>query len=352
MPEEFNSLDSVASAWLARRDRSLTPAEQDQFLQWLRDDPRHAAAFARLEKTWGALDGLAAEWRPEHSARPNPDLLATRSHRARRWFFPLVIAAAATVALGIFLRRPAPLAPALASHPAVVRSAPPETTLAHAGLVRHEPERMTLPDGSIVDLNAGAKIEVAFTPEERHVRLVGGEAHFTVAKNPARPFVVAAAGVAVRAVGTAFNVRLGADEVAVLVTEGKVRLDSPASDVTAGAPRTEAPILVAGQRAIFALAAPSAKPAIAGVTAAEVDRALAWQSVRLEFADMPLAEVAAEFNRHNRRQLVVGDAATGALRVGGNFRAENVDAFVRLLESSFDVAADSRADGATILRQR
>jgi transmembrane sensor len=109
---------------------------------------------------------------------------------------------------------------------------------------------------------------------------------------------------------------------------------------------------VAGERAIVDTTAPAAQPVVAAVTPTEIARALSWQGVRLEFAELPLAEVVTEFNLRNRRQLVVGDASTGRLRVGGSFRADNVDAFVRLLEASFGVSTQRRADGALVLRQQ
>src|SRR5581483_9214616 len=83
-------------------------------------------------------------------------------------------------------------------------------------------ERQTLADGSVVELNGNTQVQVAYSPAERRVRLVQGEAHFTVAKNKRRPFWVEAQGVSVRAVGTAFNVRLDPQRVDVLVTEGRV----------------------------------------------------------------------------------------------------------------------------------
>jgi transmembrane sensor len=66
---------------------------------------------------------------------------------------------------------------------------------------------------------------------------------------------------------------------------------------------------------------------------------LFWRGPRLEFASLPLGEVVGEFNRYNQKQLVVHDAATAAIRVGGNFRADNVDAFIRLLDVGFGVSA-------------
>jgi len=348
--ENSAPLEATASAWLARRDRGLTAAEQDGYFEWLRADPRHGAMIAHLEKTWGALDALA-EWRPTHSTRPNPDLLATptpfrKSGWARRIKCPLTIrtlaaaAAAAVVVAGVF----------------VFQSVSPESPPS-SGTVRviPTPERLTLEDGSVVELNHGGKLEIDFSSETRRVRLVRGEAHFTVTKNPARPFIVEANGVAVRAVGTAFNVRHSAAAIEVLVTEGQVQVERSIAVVPASAPTPLPPAptaLVAGERAIVDTTAPTAQLVVATVGPTEIAQALSWQGVRLEFAELPLAEVVTEFNLRNRQQLVVGDATTGRLRVGGSFRADNVDAFVRLLEASFGVSAQRRADGALVLRHQ
>jgi transmembrane sensor len=326
---------AAAARWLARRDRGMTATEQDAYLQWLREDPRHGAAIVRMERTWGALDRLS-EWRPAHSSQPNPDLLAPRRGRMGR---SLALLAAAMVAFAAVLW-----------WPQTAKPSPHRQAIIHPG-----PERLMLGDGSVVALKAGAKVEVKFTPQERHVRLVGGEAHFAVAKDPGRPFVVDADRFAVRAVGTAFSVALDRETVSVLVTEGKVRLDetSTAPGSEAGALR-ELSHLAAGQQAVISTAASSLNAAaqelqVRDVTPAEIERALAWQGLRLEFVDMPLGDVVTEFNRYNVRKLVVGDARTASILVGGNFRADNVDAFVRLLDSGFGVTAFPR-DNEIVLR--
>ena len=348
-------LEAAAGQWLARRDRGLTPTEQDDYLQWLRQDPRRGQAMARLEKAWGALDALA-QWRPAHSATPNPDLLAPR-RPSRLYWLATTLAAAAALAMAGYLWIPGPAR----EHPA----APRREAIIHPG-----PERQTLADGSVVELNQGARIEVHFTPGERHVRLVSGEAHFTVAKNPDRPFFVDTDKVSVRAVGTAFNVTLAKTEVAVLVTEGKVQvLEHPSLDPKAPPrfmrliPRRPI-VLVGGQRTVVRLeaepaprevipgpvAAPAA-PVVQDVTPAEIERELSWQGIRLEFVDMPLGDVVAEFNRFNRQRLVVRDVDTAAIVVGGNFRADNVEGFVRLLEAGFGVQAESQGGNQILLRR-
>lgn len=325
---------------MARRDRGLSAAEQDAYLQWLREHPANGAAIARLEKSWEKLDQLR-QWRPAHSPQPNPDLLAPRRRPWRNLvLWNAMLAAAAVIALAAI----------------TWTSRSPDASAQRHSVIHPGPERMALSDGSIVELNAGARIEVNFTAEERRVHLVQGEAHFAVAKNPARPFIVSADKFAVRAVGTAFSVSLEQEAVSVLVTEGKVRLDDT-SDASADVPQSsrEMSHLIAGQQAIVSTkfargASPSLQ--VRDVTPAEIDRALAWQGLRLEFPDMPLRDVVAEFNRYNARKLVIGDKVTGDVLVGGKFRADNVDAFVRLLGFTFDVTATPRGDEIVLSRRR
>ena len=139
------------------------------------------------------------------------------------------------------------------------------------------------------------------------------------------------------------------------MTAGKVEVERSVAVVAASAPTPLAPAptaLVAGERAIVDTTAPTAQLVVATVAPTEIARALSWQGVRLEFAELPLAEVVTEFNLRNRQQLIVGDTPTGRLRVGGSFRADNLEGYVRLLEASFGVSAQRRADGALVLRHQ
>jgi transmembrane sensor len=207
-----------------------------------------------------------------------------------------------------------------------------------------------LPDGSVLELNASSEITIHFTAAERRLHLVRGEAHFTVAKNRARPFWVEAGTVAVRAVGTEFNVSLRPDNVDVLVTEGRVQVER-GSPLAAGQPLQTVAVVSAGQETVVALQGGPDRPAVATVSAAAIREELAWQGPRLEFADTPLAEVVSQFNRYNAVQVELSDPVLGAQPVGGSFKAENVDAFVRLLTSGKDVVADRPDAGHIVLRR-
>jgi transmembrane sensor len=217
-------------------------------------------------------------------------------------------------------------------------------------------ERRLLDDGSVVELNRGAEIEVNYGSAERRVVLRRGEALFTVAKNPARPFIVRARGVDVRAVGTAFNVRLDAASVEVLVTEGQVRVAPLAAEPASpdAAPSFDSPLVAAGERAVIALAATltaaAPAPQIARTTEAELARLRAWQPQLLDFSSVPLAQVIAELNRRNRVQLVLAAPASAGVPIVASIRSDNLEGFVGLVSAAAGLRAERRGDYEIVLR--
>lgn len=334
-------IDEIAADWLARRQVGLSSTEEKTFAAWLAADERHRAVYAELEQTWTLLDGV----RPAVASAeaPDPDALAPRARRRpTAWLASLLAAAAVITVVYAGWWRPTRLA---AQHFV------DEAVTAIGGI-----QKMDLPDGSVVRLNTDSRVEVRFTAGERRLRLIRGEAHFTVAKNPSRPFFVEAGSVAVRAVGTAFNVRLRADEVEVLVTEGRVQVADPVAGRSLLAPRVPeaAPLLVAGERAVVVQAAAGAAgrpPAdVQPVAPPEIDRALAWRDRRIEVVAAPLADIVAEFNRFNRQRLEIADPALAGRRFGGSFRADEPETFVRLLQVRFGLEAERQGD-VTILRE-
>ena len=327
-PPSPDEIAQAAAQWVLRRDRGLTAAEQDELSQWLAADPRHGEALALHRWGWEELDRLTG-LQTSLGAVPDPNLFATPSpRRFLRWAW---LAGASTLAVAagfavIVLRdggESGPKAPPVSPRIAAV------TGLAAPC------ERRTLDDGSVVDLNRGAAVETTFTATERRVTLVRGEASFTVAKDPTRPFVVGVGGVAVRAVGTIFNVRLDGTAVEVVVAEGRVRIDPPGA-----ASGGEAPLLTVGQSVVVPLTPAAAPPRIVTLSAPQLAARLAWQPRLLDFTNAPLREIVAEFNRRNPVQLAIGDATLGELRLSAAFRSDNVEGFVRLMESDFGIRAE------------
>jgi transmembrane sensor len=319
-----NTLRATAARWAVRRDRGLSAAESIDYELWLAADPRHAAAMQRTSAAWSLLDRI-----PESAAAP---ILAAATRRRSFWRRTVTfgsLAAAAALAVGLFVwSRPLPADPTL-SAPALSAT----TT----------PRLVTLSDGTVVQLNTGGEVSERFTAATRHVTLTRGEAHFAVAKNPARPFIVQAGALQVRAVGTAFNINLQSAAVDVIVTEGRVQL-------TTGRP--DAPALNAGERATLRRAAAGPTLVVARIDAAAITQTLAWREPLMRLGGATLAELAAEFERATGRRLVLADPALADLRFGGRFRADDIDGFTHLLATTLDLDVERAADGAIVLRKK
>jgi len=314
-----------ATGWFGRADAGLSPAEQREFEAWRAADPRHAAAWRELTAASLALDRLE-RLRPVVGFASNPDLPLGRTTAKRRlWPVAASIMAAAAAALVVWFGLPARDTGAVFAESAA-------TTVGAQRTLR-------LPDGSVVTLNTDSAVRVAFTSRERRLDLERGEAHFAVAQDAARPFVVQTASVLVHAIGTAFNIRLQGTDVEVLVTEGKVGVLDARRETSLLPQTTPAPVLAAGHRATVAANA-QAPAVVAVVSALEMAQKLAWQEQRLEFDPTPLADVVAEFNRYGLPRLVIDDPAIARLSIGGSFRAGDTNTLVRLLEKNFGVSGE------------
>lgn len=333
------SVDPTAQAadWLVRQQGGWSPAEEAACARWRAADPRHAAAWQDATATWDYLHQPQREGRAQELAAALGQRQQARLRRRRHWLIGglglAVTAAAFTLAFRSADTRlgPAPNAATAAATAAVIQ---------------------TLPDGSEVLRQGGARIEVAYTATARTIRLTEGEARFRVRKEAGRPFVVHAGGVEVRAVGTTFSVRHAGGQVGVVVTEGRVavqRTPDPAAPAAPAAPPTPIAWLDAGAQLVLpATSAPAAKRAPAAA-AAPATAALAPSlpsdvPARLELTGTPLGEVVERLNRTNRRQIVLGEAALRTLRLSGLYVADDPDGFVRLLEAGLNIRAERRGD--------
>ncbi len=319
----------TAAAWVVRHDRGLSADERHAFAEWLREDPANEAAWRRSAAVWGRFEGHVPAPVPEVRKVPPGQKLVSL-----RWLAGGLAAAAALV-VGAYLQ----VGSRMTSANAVASVVPAEA-----------PQTRVLADGTLARLNAGAILTEGYSDTERRVRLVQGEAYFAVTKDGARPFIVEAAGVRVRAVGTAFGVALQDQVVDVLVTEGTVKV-APSEAETHSEDHALAPLVTAGHRAVVARQANLASSAVvvSEVDMVEVNRANSWRGGLLRLGGATLAELALEFERQTGRKLEFADAGLGAIRVGGRFPSNDVEGFVRVLEEHHGVVVERKVDGTLIL---
>ncbi|HXE84639.1 MAG TPA: FecR domain-containing protein [Gemmatimonadales bacterium] len=297
-------IEEQAAAWLVREDsehwsRTDEAARDD----WIAADTAHRVAYLRLKSVWdrsgrlGALRGV--------NPRPAAEPRAQGRFRAwRRIAACLVPLAAAGAAVGYWY-----------THSRDIYRTP---VGAH--------ETIHLADGSSVELNTNTELRAILTPKAREVVLEQGEAFFQVVHDPAKPFVVLAGRSRITDLGTKFSVRREGDQVQVIVTQGRVKIENLDD------PRALRAILAKPDMQVIASVAGTL---VAARSAEQVQRALSWRSGVLVFDQETLAAAATEFNRYNRKQLVLESAKVAGTRIGGSFEATNVEAFARLLRVGF-----------------
>lgn len=327
--EMRRDIEGEAADWLSKVDASPdSPQLRADFERWLEADAAHEAAFLRLQTVWGRLDRLSSI-RAAASEPFDPDLFAPpASKRIYSRRIPLAVAASglvAAVVLGFF----AAVFPANVSY---------TTKIGERRLVRLE-------DNSSVSLNTQSALKVDYRETERRVEMHSGEALFKVEKDAARPFVVAVKGLEVRAVGTAFDIRVKADVVEVAVTEGTVAVKPEPSWLSPGSEISSETRVTAGQVAIYS----GSRGVIRNADSPDLERRLAWESGMIAFDGEPLSEAVEEFNRYNAHKIVIADPRIAGLHVGGYFRSDDVSGFVSALRSGFDLQASEGGDRVTYL---
>jgi transmembrane sensor len=323
-----SDIDKEAAAWISRRDASRgAEAVEREFAAWIEADIRHRVAYLRLNAAWERTR-LAERFRPLDGPIDR-SLLAPAESVAPHRFMPWLSAVAALMLLGVGV---VAWFVVDAQRGEVYRTA-----------VGHF-ERIRLEDGSVIELNTDSELRVRMSDRRRLVSLIRGEARFKVAYDASRPFDVEADGMRVRAIGTAFSIRLRDREHAeVLVTEGRVAITLPQlkpQEISAPMPTLEA-----GELAVVA----PERVAIASVPTATVLRRLSWTEGKLVFDEETLATAVAEFNRYNRRQLVIADPSLATLHVGGNFEATDLPSFLSALERVFGVRSQGANDEVVYL---
>ena len=320
-------IDEEAAAWVWRLDSAPAgSAMRDDFEAWLRQDPRHRRAYEELTKVWGALDDLPGSLSDSRAAEVAAASLGPRKYR---W---LAVAATVIAAVG-------------GATWLLYKGNETETLATAVGQHRN----VTLSDGTVVTLNTNTIVETSFSRNARQIFLRKGEAHFEVAPDHSRPFLVHAGDAVVRAIGTEFEVRLRPDKhVDVLVNEGRVEVVPDLPDTpprTAGTVATAIPVVTV--RAVSAgeqLSTATTNYAVVPVSAEQVSSELAWRDGAVVFDSAPLSEAIIEIQRYTDARIVVSDPTIGTLPVGGRFKTDDLQGFLDGLEAALPIKIRRTAD--------
>lgn len=284
-PPDNDALRAEATEWLSRRNNGDQNAQdQRAFLAWLNASESHRRAYAEAEGLWETLRGLdrVAE---RHMVQARVFLQGRRRPPAGR---RVAVAAVVMLAAGGLWWAD------LHSH----------VDDSHHATGLGERQAIDLPDGSRLELNTDSQALVHYSRHVREVRLLRGQAVFTVAREHDRPFDVIVGRGRVRDISTQFEVRRWPNRTTVAVLDGAV-------EVTPG-PNRPAARLTRGLSLGFSEGGePSAPRAI------DINTFSAWRQGQIVFQNQALREVLEELARYHGGSIAVGKPGLMDLRISG-----------------------------------
>jgi transmembrane sensor len=301
-PQRQHRIFRQAVEWFVQLESERCDEQQrDRFQDWLSENEAHQRAYAEAERLWANLDNLKDTNIPELHGAGGIRPLTGRLMRTGLSALLLAV---------------------LVSGWWQDYSAETITYSTSLG----ERRRIYLPDGSQLALNAATRLSVRLSWLRRQVELEEGEVLVTVAHQNLRPFTVQMADLRIKDIGTVFNVRKRPEGGAVSVLEGEVELKTDRSwfgdSLKAGFSRR---IDRDGR--------------LRPVEKADIERSTAWTEGHLIFDHTPLADVAAELERHHAVHFVFADPSIAGQTLSGSFDTADLKPFLLAVEKILPIHA-------------
>ena len=344
IPDENVLREKAAECFLALEVGTTDRLTRLRWRTWLAESAEHRRAFGACRESWAAAAGArvpqptAAELEqdryggdvPVASLRLHPPVSKWADEPKGRIRLPRSawIGLAAMLVLAVIAATQyRPAAPART----------PAAVVYETG--RGEQRQLTLPDGSVVTLGPEVRLEVRLEPDRRVFNLMRGEAIFTAAHDPKRPFLVYAGSGWIQDIGTAFDVRFDPDEVTVTVLQGEVEVGGPGSQTTGNLR------LSRNQQVSYGTATET-------VRTVDATQAIGWREGQIAYINQPLEKVVLDLRRYSMKDIVLQDPSVGALRYTGTVSVDELDQWAAGLARVYPVQIQVAGDRLLIAAKR
>ncbi len=250
------------------------------------------------------------------------------AHKTGRWFY--LVAASVAIALCVSY---------------VYLSSDLRHVLLHAWMMeeqrtpRGKQRHIVLEDGTNVWLNANSSLKYARNFWEKGTREVSlaGEAYFDVAENAEKPFIVRTSGIAIKVLGTAFNVRsyAGDNIVETTLIRGKVTIASDTEDsvnIT----------LLPHQQAIFS----TRSRKIELKETVNTEDHIAWKNGWMVFDDKPFSYIKETLERWYDVTIILEDENSLSCSFSGKFKGKTLEEVLEIFRNT--EAIHYRIDGSRV----
>jgi transmembrane sensor len=333
----FTSKDAIreeACLWVSRIDRNLTIEEKAELRQWVSISSTHAIELKLAAEFWDETSVL------QELSSLFPLQFSDNEPKNSYWTPVLAVACSA-----VFIALVLTFVPLTTTDQELVKTDIEQSQYLFVTSIG-ENRSFRLPDGSVAHLNTDSKLSIDYTTTARRLNLLKGEAHFDVTHDADRPFSVEADTLNVTAIGTAFNIALGGDDIELLVTDGKVLVTEQNVDLSRDdvellktpSNNTAHLIMSSGEKA--SLTSHQVKTVTfeaEKMSLADVQKELAWQQGMLVFQGERLIDVLEEIKRYNNINFDLSDQSLSDIQVAGYFKAGDIDGLINTLESNFNI---------------
>jgi len=284
--------------------------------QWVLSSPENRAQFNAFKKAWilSAIKNNDLGIDAEKEWGNVSGVIFPEAKPARRIGLYVRAAAAAVVLLlaGVwifqYLNRPKPLE--FATENAIADN--------------------RLPDGSHVAMNQFSTVRFTPKADKKYRRVeLAGDAFFEVERDTARPFVVAAHGIEIEVLGTAFYVdaRPEQPQVQVIVQSGTVAVSAANEKI----------ILTENETGIYDKAAGTLteKPN-------EDMNYMAWKTDVLTFENSDLESAIFAINRKFHARISLADPELKTCQITATFEHKSLESIVKIIEKTLNVKAETK----------
>ncbi|MEH6583294.1 MAG: FecR domain-containing protein [Halioglobus sp.] len=324
MDENGSSGTSRAEArqWLLKHSSGdISSTEEMAFRVWLESSAENQRSFDDLQLLWSEFDQVSDQVLAQHG-----DVPASMPTR----LFAVAATLLVTALFAGLLWQWQGGSMRAGSTP------PPAQYSSQTGQL----QTILLADGSSIELGAHSRLKTLYSEDQRLILLERGEAYFDVAPDSNRPFVVSTRGGTATAVGTAFTVHAGIEDVTVTVAEGIVAVSGAAAN-----PNEQQ--IEAGNQLSY-----GPDGSLSTVERIPEDQLSSWRQGRRVFRNAPLDALIYDLNRYSEKSIIVADPRLQNVEVSGVFEDfADTQAVLRAIEQSLPAKVEERSGAIYLLHQ-
>ncbi|AIT24834.1 FecR domain-containing protein [Bordetella holmesii] len=307
--------DRAIAFWMTLTSGEATDADRHACAVWRAADPAHERAWGRLQQGLNQSVGrLESVMKTEYHA-----LRSTLERPARRRILLNAAGLVGAAAVGAW---------------ATDHVTPLGNVLADLGTATGERRSFTLPDGSMLTLDARSRVDLAFAGRQHSIRLLEGALLLQPREDPLALFEVLTPHGQVRSAGASCMVRLERQSSLAVALQSRIEV----------LPRAGEPVMLdAGEGTRF------------GQTWADrpqpMEYAAAWQEGWLKVRDQPLGTVVAALERYRTGLLRVSPQAA-TLAVSGLYPLDDADRALSALEHTLPITVSRYTRWLTVIDVR